>query len=259
MNALYLMRPLKKCALPIYVTAVGTNFLQPSLDRAYPNHQIFYIEKGRALFETAAGTFVIPENHVVFAKADHHLQYGAYDEELYVSFIAIYGDTATAIINHFNAEDFSFYENPSIYQKILTCYNQAKKFEPAEALSIKAYELLVTYFIDLSKSSFSKPVTLAKDFIKKNFQNAISVDDIVKASGVSRTLFFQLFKKEAKCSPMEFLQKTRIERACNLLLLNDRTKISDIAVDCGFWDTSYFCKVFKAEMGCSPAKFRKNN
>ena len=259
MNALYLMRPLKKCMLPIYITAVGTNFIQPAIDRTYPNHQIFYIEKGRALFETAAGTFIIPENHVIFAKADYHLRYRAYDDELYVSFIAIHGDTANTILNHFNAEDFSFYENPSIYQKILACYNHAKKFESAEALSVKAYELFVTYFIDLSKSSISKPVTLAKDFIKKNFQNTISVDDIVRASGVSRTMLFQLFKKEAKCSPMEFLQKTRIERSCNLLLLDDKTKISDIAMDCGFWDTSYFCKVFKAEMGCSPAKFRKNN
>lgn len=259
MSGLYLMHPKKECALPIYVTSVGTNYRQSPINRVHPNHQIFYIEKGRALFETDKGTFIIPEKHVIFAKADSYISYRAYDDELYLSFVAMYGQTSNILLDYFKAEDFSFYENTAIYQKILTCYTSAKKFSSAETLSRRAYDLFVTYFTELSKSTTSKPIILAKTFIKENFQKNISVGDIADAAGISQSLLFQLFKKEVECSPMDFLQKTRIERACNLLLLEASAKIKDIAIECGFWDTSYFCKVFKAEMGCSPAKFRKNN
>ena len=61
MNGLYLMHPKKECALPIYITSVGTNYRQSPINRTHPNHQIFYIEKGRALFKTDGGTFIIPE------------------------------------------------------------------------------------------------------------------------------------------------------------------------------------------------------
>ena len=259
MSGLYLMHPKKECALPIYVTSVGTNYLQAPIDRTHPNHQIFYIEKGRALFETASERFIIPEKHVIFARADSYIRYRAYDGELYLSFVAIYGQTSNILLDYFKAEDFSFYENPAIYQKLLTCYNSAKKFSSAETLSRRAYDLFVTYFTEHSKSTISKPLAAAKDFIKENFQKDISVADIAKAAGISQSLLYQLFKDEEKCSPMEFLKRARIQRACNLLLCDDTSKIDAIASDCGFWDTSYFCKVFKAEMGCSPAKFRKNN
>lgn len=259
MSGLYLMHPQKECALPIYVTSVGTNYLQSPIDRTHPNHQIFYIEKGRAIFETASKRFIIPEKHVVFARADSYIRYRAYDDELYLSFVSIYGQTSNILLDYFKAADFSFYENSAIYQKILTCFNSAKKFSSPETLSKRAYDLFVTYFAELSKAATSKPTILAKAYIRENFQKNISVNDIADAAGISQSLLFQLFKKEVECSPMEFLQKTRIERACNLLLLQTTTRIKDIASDCGFWDTSYFCKVFKAEMGCSPAKFRKNN
>ena len=259
MNGLYLRLSPKERELPIYVTSVGTNYKQSPVNRAHEHHHIFYIEKGRALFETPMGTFIIPENNVIFAKASLPLKYRAYDEELYLSFVTISGVAANTIVSHFNADDFSYYENSAIYQKLLTCFNSAKKFSSAETLSRRAYDIFVTYFVDHSKSTISKPLAIAKDFIKGNFQKDISVADIAEAAGVSQSLLYQLFKSEEKCSPMEFLRRARIQRACNLLLCDDTSKIDAIASDCGFWDTSYFCKVFKAEMGCSPAKYRKIN
>jgi len=49
----------------------------------------------------------------------------------------------------------------------------------------------VTYFTEYSKSSISKPLTIAKDFIKGNFQKDISVTDIAEAAGVSQSLIYQ--------------------------------------------------------------------
>ena len=258
MNGLYLRLSPKERELPIYLTAVGTNFKQSPMNRAHTEHHVFYIEKGRALFETPTGSFIIAPNNVIFAKSYLPLKYRAYDKELYLSFVTIGGVAANTIVSHFNADEFSYYENSAIYQKMLTCYNSAKKFSSTETLSRRAYDLFMTYFVELSKSTISKPVSLAKDFIKNNYQKNIGISDISKAAGVSQSLLFHLFKKEVEYSPMEFLQKTRIERACNLLLGDNNQKIKDVGIDCGFWDTSYFCKVFKAEMGCSPSKFKKN-
>jgi AraC-like DNA-binding protein len=50
----------------------------------------------------------------------------------------------------------------------------------------------------------------------------------------------------------------RLEKAQTLLLEDSegRLKISDIAMNCGFNELSYFHRCFRRRFGASPAKFR---
>ena len=75
------------------------------------------------------------------------------------------------------------------------------------------------------------------------------------AAGISRKYFSEYFKKVSGKSPFEYLTSYRIERASELLLHTD-LPITQIALDCGFNDLSYFIKTFKKQTEITPAKWR---
>ncbi|WP_424766501.1 helix-turn-helix transcriptional regulator [Paenibacillus sp. sgz302251] len=55
---------------------------------------------------------------------------------------------------------------------------------------------------------------------------------------------------------MEYLNAYRIRKAAELLLQPER-KISTVALDVGFDHMSYFVKVFRKTMKCTPSQFRR--
>ncbi|MOA36125.1 TCP pilus virulence regulatory protein [compost metagenome] len=55
---------------------------------------------------------------------------------------------------------------------------------------------------------------------------------------------------------MDYINSYRIRQAIELLRQPDR-KISDIALEVGYDNISYFIRVFRKVMNCSPSEFRK--
>jgi AraC-like DNA-binding protein len=57
---------------------------------------------------------------------------------------------------------------------------------------------------------------------------------------------------------MDYLYDYRVLQACEMLNNTDKA-VGEIALLCGFGNTSHFIKTFKSMLDCTPAKFRKNN
>lgn len=80
--------------------------------------------------------------------------------------------------------------------------------------------------------------------------------------GMSELYFFnekylgQLFRSETGMTFHEYLNKTRIEKARDLIESSDLS-ILDIAYDCGFGSVSYFNRVFKSSFGITPMEYRR--
>ena len=73
---------------------------------------------------------------------------------------------------------------------------------------------------------------------------------------MSEKYFCSFFKKLTGNTPLEFVNKTRIESACEMLK-NENQSITEIALDCGFESLSYFIRRFKEQMGVSPNEYKK--
>jgi transcriptional regulator GlxA family with amidase domain len=54
-----------------------------------------------------------------------------------------------------------------------------------------------------------------------------------------------------------YLMRLRVERAREMIEQTDRS-LTDIAMRCGFDDSSYFARVFRSLMGTSPGAYRKS-
>ena len=96
----------------------------------------------------------------------------------------------------------------------------------------------------------------AADYIQKNFQSDISLEDAADYVQKSRNYFSSLFKREMGMSFVDYVNHLRIREACRLLdTTNELTY--EVATRVGFSSYKYFSAVFKKEVGCSPSHYRK--
>lgn len=72
---------------------------------------------------------------------------------------------------------------------------------------------------------------------------------------VNRRYFIRLFKQEAGYPPLNYLNRLRIEKACELLAHTNHPVIQ-IAYDVGCTNLSYFNRLFNKYLGASPTRFR---
>ena len=107
----------------------------------------------------------------------------------------------------------------------------------------------------MPKNTQTKRLQKIMTFIHAQYGEHISIDDMAKASTVSRTEVFRCFQAVLKKKPIEYLTEYRLSIATILLTSTDRT-MSDISSSCGFNSASYFGKVFREHHGISPKKYR---
>ncbi len=83
----------------------------------------------------------------------------------------------------------------------------------------------------------------------------LAIGDLARRTGVSEVYLRQLFRQVIKTSPAAYIQQRRIERACALLRLTDKS-IKQIAAETGFRGLSFFYHVFARRTGLTPARYR---
>lgn len=83
-----------------------------------------------------------------------------------------------------------------------------------------------------------------------------SVAEIAAVCGVSERTFRRLFGRCFGVAPAEYREANRVTRA-RRMLRGDNRSVGEIAAALGFRDTSYFCRRFRAAVGCSPTEYRK--
>lgn len=95
-------------------------------------------------------------------------------------------------------------------------------------------------------------------YIRDHYMQRINISDMAKVANMSPNYFCHYFKSLSKMTPVEYLNNFRMNRAADLLRQTDK-KITAVSLDIGFYNISYFNKLFKQAKGCTPVAFRKQN
>lgn len=140
--------------------------------------------------------------------------------------------------------------------------NLAKGFhdENLEYVNFCFGHLLAT-FIYANKTSDdiadeSNPlVRRAINFLGKNLDKKLTLNQLAKEAGYSPTYFTTLFKKETNYSPISYFSHLKIVKACELLDYTNM-KVKEVSFYLGYSDPYYFTKDFKKKMGLSPRNYR---
>ncbi|WP_166923346.1 AraC family transcriptional regulator [Flavobacterium poyangense] len=93
-------------------------------------------------------------------------------------------------------------------------------------------------------------------YVKSNYKEDISLDEIAKIANLTPTSFCRMFKAKTKKPFVEYLNEIRVSNACKYLIETD-LGVSEIAYECGYKTASNFNKLFKKLIGTTPKEYRK--
>lgn len=93
-------------------------------------------------------------------------------------------------------------------------------------------------------------------FVMDQCQRPISLNEVAEVAHMNKEAFCRFFKERTRKTFTEFLCEVRITRACHLLA-DKNASISQIALDSGFNNLSYFNRVFKEIKQLTPRAYRK--
>lgn len=90
-------------------------------------------------------------------------------------------------------------------------------------------------------------------YIYENYAEVITLEDIAKAAGISRSEAGRCFNAYMGCSPVGALIQYRLQMAHQLL--NEKVQtLQQISCACGFHSVSYFSRQFKKKYGYTPSR-----
>lgn len=172
------------------------------------------------------------------------------------------------ILQHYKSDNP--YEKSVIYE-LKDIIKELENKDMAYALSIKSKLLWIFTIIFRNslytiKSDTHKDLILAKkqnslklilSYIFENYNKKLKLIDISEHLNLTPQYLCKFFKDITGTSIVEYINHYRVEKASTLLKISSLS-ITDIALECGFENLSYFNRVFKRQLGCTPRTYRVN-
>lgn len=179
------------------------------------------------------------------------------DHDLGNSFFTYY--VSPDAIKDFNNGKCVFFEDKIIYDQSIfkelhfLSSNHSKGIIEFENRLIKVLKLLVSKYSSINPVNYNTN-KLFQCFINETEFDTFSLDKTASQFGISKFKFIRLFKQETGLTPNNFVLLKKIERSKTLLKKGQ--PIFNVAIDCGFYDTSHFYKNFKRFTGVNPLEFQ---
>lgn len=142
-----------------------------------------------------------------------------------------------------------YFENPSLVnddililklKEIILLLSQTQK---AEAIQVILSQL------------FSPTTYTFKQIIEAHLFAQVSIEELARKTNLSVSSFKREFTKLYNDSPANYIKNQRLSKAAELLLASD-SRITDIALECGFNDLANFTKSFHDKYKITPTNYR---
>ncbi|HEV2514262.1 MAG TPA: helix-turn-helix domain-containing protein [Devosia sp.] len=106
-----------------------------------------------------------------------------------------------------------------------------------------------------ASSSVDPRIRRALDIVGERLKETLSVDELARSVGLSRSRFSVLFSRELNISPQSYIELARLGRAAQLLMFSS-SPVSQIAEEVGFPNAYYFSTRFRRQYGLPPTQYR---
>ena len=214
-------------------------------------------EKGASLASLCAGAFLLAETGLLNGKkCSTHWAHIAAFKERYPLVEVEDGAVITEYDNIYSSGGASSLWNLLLYL--------VEKFADREtAVMISKY-----FAIDIGRDSQSQfaifkgqrdhkdsGIRQVQEYIEKNYDERITVEVLAAHLLVGRRTFERRFKEATNNTPLEYIQRVRIEAAKKFFEASSKN-VSDVMYDVGYTDTKAFRDVFKKVTGLTPIEYR---
>lgn len=102
----------------------------------------------------------------------------------------------------------------------------------------------------------SRRIQKIDDYIRDNYSDRITVEDMAELINISPAAFSRFFKAHTGSNFVDYLANVRIGLVTRFLVETSKS-VSEICYECGFNNISNFNRIFKSKKGCSPKEFRE--
>lgn len=99
---------------------------------------------------------------------------------------------------------------------------------------------------------------LMEKYIRENYQDEISFQELGEKFGFTPEYLGKIFKKYTGETPLKYLTKIRMNQAKHLLISQPDMEIKNIGKAVGYQDGFYFSRAFKSYTGMQPSEYRNS-
>lgn len=201
--------------------------------------------RGTARIDSQGGTYPVDTNDILYVPQD-------------LGYTATYTDTEMLVI-HFvtrrsdkRIELYPMEDSGRLYKLFLRAHALWQNKEPGYRVYAMSqlYDILGTILETQTKTNLPPHFLQAVSYINANYRSALTMQSICESSGISATVFRQLFKKHYKKTPVAYITELRLEYARSLIA--GGMPIEQAATESGFNDAKYFARVVKKHFNCTP-------
>ena len=259
--------------------SMGKTWVYP--ESVIPYSIFRYIEKGKAELCIDGEEIIVEENQIVYIPQGCKMSCRALSEAFefyslrFTTSILYEGEDMLA--EYYGIPRISANEGEDVYFKEI--YKWVKKDSMVKKCFVRGYLDLLIGSLAMHGNKIDK---VTGDFVEKSLRDRNSkkneqidpriymvADYIIlhpsekytpqkmaEMAELSKQRFSSLFKINMGKSPMEYVREIRLTTAARALLVSN-DNINDIAYACGYEDTNYFIREFKAAFGFTPNQYRK--
>ena len=119
--------------------------------------------------------------------------------------------------------------------------------------------MIMSHFIREARPqgwTFDERMRQVLNHIHEHITEDITVEQLANVACVTKTYFIRLFKQEFGISPVQYINKKKVERAQQLLYTTNNS-VKEVAYRLGISDHSYFIRLFRKVAGITPQEYRK--
>lgn len=148
------------------------------------------------------------------------------------------------------------YDNQPTFVQNIQRYN---KLELYEKMNLRGCILMIlSHFIQYATPHIwtsNQRLSKTLQYINLHIYENINLDDLAKVACITKSYFIRFFRKNLGMSPLQYINRKKIERA-QLLLITEDITINELAYRLGFSDPSYFIRLFKKLTHSTPFEYR---
>lgn len=237
-----------------------------SIPHTHPFTELFFVTKGegnflfdQTLHEISPGDLVIIPpytEHTERSSKHHPLEYYVLGIDG-ISFLDSEKKTGQIICN--------FKDDASILNLFRQMFLEIRNSQyGSEAICQHLLEILILKIIrsrqlipvSINSIRITKECAQIKEYLDVNYANQITLDTLTSLTHMNKYYMVHSFTKYAGLSPIQYLNRRRLEIACHLLKSSNHS-ISDISTLTGFSSQSYFTQTFRKTYGTTPVKYRQ--
>lgn len=91
-------------------------------------------------------------------------------------------------------------------------------------------------------------------YMNEHYASRLTLEEIAAVCNLSKSEFCRCFKQITRQTVFEYLMDLRIRKSLQLLD-EEGLSVTEAALNCGFFNSSYYTKVFRRYMGCTPREY----